>query len=79
MTDGKKLKIVWAPGCFDNFDGTQEELDGLQAEIMSMIESGELFEKSRPLDIEQLMEEDPELAQQLMDSLDETAPQRILQ
>lgn len=32
----KPLKVVFAPGCFDSFDGTQEELDALTAEIQSM-------------------------------------------
>lgn len=30
------LQVVFAPGCFDNFDGTQEELDELVAEIQNM-------------------------------------------
>lgn len=32
----KPLKVVFAPGCFDSFEGTQEELDELAAEIQSM-------------------------------------------
>jgi hypothetical protein len=32
----KPLKIQFAPGCFDNFDGTQEELDALMAELSSL-------------------------------------------
>ncbi len=46
----KKIQVEFAPGCFDNFDGTQEELDALMAEITRMAESGELHEQSRPLD-----------------------------
>ena len=42
----KKLKINFAPGCFDNFEGTQEELDTLQEEILSM------FENMSPEDLE---------------------------
>jgi len=54
MTDEKKpVKIEFAPGALDNFDGTQEELDELIAEIHRMIETGELFENSRPLDPEE--------------------------
>ena len=34
----KELKVVFAPGSFDHFDGTQEELDELMAEIKSMFE-----------------------------------------
>lgn len=46
----KKLKIEFAPGCFDNFEGTQEELDELIAEIHQLIESGEFFEKAERFD-----------------------------
>jgi hypothetical protein len=57
MSDEKKpLKIVFAPGCFDHFDGTQEELDELLAEIQRLVESGEFLEQSRPLDLEDLAE-----------------------
>jgi len=42
-------KLVFAPGCFDNFDGTQEELDALVAEIKKMAEDGTLAENSKPL------------------------------
>ena len=46
----KDIKVVFAPGSFDNFDGTQEELDELLTEIHRLIETGELFEKAVPLD-----------------------------
>ena len=50
MTEQKKeIKIEFAPGCFDNFDGTQEELDELIEEITRMVHSGELQEKARKL------------------------------
>ena len=57
------MKIVFAPGCFDSFEGTQEELDSMIAEITRMAESGELFEKARPVDLnpeelEELIEAD---------------------
>jgi hypothetical protein len=42
----KKMKIEFAPGAFDQFDGTQEELDALVAELTRMAESGELEEHS---------------------------------
>ena len=49
MTD-KKPTIVFAPGCFDSFDGTQEELDAMLAELTKMAEDGTLLENSSPLD-----------------------------
>lgn len=50
MTQDKKPEIVFAPGCFDNFDGTQEELQELIASIHQMAEDGTLFENSEPVD-----------------------------
>lgn len=41
-----KPKVVFAPGCFDNFTGTQEELDAMIAEINEMVETGEFFDHS---------------------------------
>jgi hypothetical protein len=49
----KKLKVVFAPGCFDNFEGTQEELDELIAEIKNMAERGEIDENARQLSEEE--------------------------
>lgn len=69
MTDDKKINIEFAPGCFDSFDGTQEELDEMIAEIKSMFESGEIGENTREVDLDKLMEEDPELADILIDRL----------
>jgi hypothetical protein len=48
----KKITVEFAPGAFDSFEGTQEELDELIAEITRMAESGELSENSRPIDFE---------------------------
>ena len=45
----KKIKIEFAPGCFNDFEGTQEELDDLVAEIQRMADSGELFENATEL------------------------------
>jgi hypothetical protein len=53
----KKLKIEFAPGCFDNFDGSQEELDSLIAQLTQQVESGELMEKSTPVDWDNLDDE----------------------
>ena len=47
-------KIVFAPGCFDNFEGTQEELQELIAEIHRMAASGELLANSEPLDPDEM-------------------------
>ena len=39
MTSDKKIvKVEFAPGCFDQFEGTQEELDAFVKEITDMFE-----------------------------------------
>lgn len=61
-------KIVFAEGCFDNFEGTQEELDELIAEIQRLVDTGEIFERSVPLDIDSLDETElAQLAESLLD------------
>ncbi len=44
-----KLTVEIAPGAFDQFEGTQEELDALMAEIHRMVESGEIEDQGREL------------------------------
>ena len=67
MSEGKKkIEIIFSPGCFDNFDGTQEELDQMIQEIKDMVESGEIFDKSTPLDLSDIE-----------DLIDETNPLEI--
>ncbi len=56
MTEKKKMEVIFAPGCFDSFEGTQEELDKMMAEIHEMIESGELFQKSNLISDEEFLE-----------------------
>lgn len=71
MSDEKPMKIVFVPGCFDNFDGTQEELDEMVAKIKEMVASGEIFENSEPIDFDELEDENPELAQKLVDTIND--------
>lgn len=52
----KKLTVSFAPGCFDNFDGSQEELQELMAEIHRLVETGEIFERAEPLTEEEAEE-----------------------
>lgn len=53
MEEKKPLKVVFAEGCFDNFQGTPEELAELIAEIHQLAESGQLMEKAQPLSEEE--------------------------
>lgn len=60
MTDPKKpIQIEFAPGCFDMFEGTQEELDALQKEILDMFANmtpEELEERSTPVDLTEMLD-----------------------
>ena len=78
MTDKKKT-LEFAPGCFDNFEGTQEELDEMVAEIQRMFESGEMEAKSQEIDIDDLIEEDPDVAEKIFRALQEDEEPRKLQ
>lgn len=69
MTNSQKTKVEFAPGAFDDFDGTQEELDALQKEIIEMFSNltpEELAEQSRAVDFDDLLDEDPELVEKLL-------------
>ena len=83
MTEKKKpLKIVFEPGCFDQFEGSQEELDELMEAIQKQFESGDFLENSRVVDeeyLEELTEEDPEFAEKLIGMLTDDSPKRTLQ
>lgn len=48
-----KIKIEFAEGCFDDFEGTQEELQEIVDQINLMAESGELLENFEPLSEEE--------------------------
>jgi hypothetical protein len=57
MTKKKQIKIEFAPGAFDQFDGTQQELDEFIAELHRMAESGELEQHSQSLDDDEAWQE----------------------
>ena len=63
-----ELKVNFAPGCFDMFEGTQEELDALQAEILEMFATmtpEELESSGRMVVLGEEMLEDPEFAEMI--------------
>jgi hypothetical protein len=71
----KPVTVEFAPGAFDQFDGSQEELEAFQQELLAMFANmtpEEIQAQSTEVDIEyieQLMEEDPEAAEQLIRAL----------
>lgn len=74
-----KLRVEFAPGFFDQFDGTQEELDQtvseLMAEIQRMADSGELENMSDPVDLESLTAEERDLLERAVHGM---TPNRVL-
>lgn len=70
-----KFKVEFAPGCFDNFDGSQEELDALLSEVESWAEGG--IANIEIVDIGSLDEIDPEILEYIEQSEYGSAP-RIL-
>lgn len=64
--DKKSIEVVFAPGCFDKFAGSQEELDELIQQIKEMALTGELFNQSSPV-----------LYEDIQDLIDDTDPSEI--
>ena len=65
------LKVVFAPGALDSFDGSQEELDALVAEIaetFANMSAEELAAQSREIDLEQLAA-DLDLNPEILDAM----------
>jgi hypothetical protein len=48
-----KIQIEFAPGAFDDFEGTQEELDEMIAELRTMVADGSIQEKATRLSPEE--------------------------
>jgi hypothetical protein len=58
----KPIKVEFAPGALDDADfESQEELDEFVANITAMFQDGSFFTSSRPVDMKELQDTDPEL------------------
>lgn len=76
MSEQKKPKVVFMPGSFDNFEGTQEELDAMIKEIYRLVESGELFEMAEAIDVQDLIDEtDPAEIEEIVNEM--LTPRRL--
>jgi hypothetical protein len=76
----KPIKVEFAPGAFDQFEGTQEELDKLISEIQEMFANKtaeEIKAMSQPLDEESFNELPDEIKESLISGDNE--PNRTLQ
>ena len=54
--DEPKIKVVFAEGCFDGFEGTPEELAEMVAEIHQMAQDGSIMQGAKPLTEEEYQE-----------------------
>jgi hypothetical protein len=54
--DPPKLKVVFAEGCFDDFDGTPEELAEFVADIHKMVADGSIMDGATLLSDEEYEE-----------------------
>lgn len=78
--DNDELKVEFAPGAFDQFDGTQEELDELIAEVQKMFlgkTREEIEAMTRPLTEEDFEELPEDVKQQLASFGDEDLEQEF--
>jgi hypothetical protein len=73
------MELEFAPGCFDDFEGTQEELDELVEHIKQGFRSGKFVEESRPLTDEEFESLNETTQLKLLGMLDaDEAPKRNL-
>ena len=70
MTEKKPLRVIFDPGCFNNFEGTQAELDEFVKQIQAFAESGLLLENSVELTDEDIEELDEDTRQQIIRALE---------
>lgn len=76
------MKLVFAPGCFDNFEGTQEELDQLVKDIEQGFNDGTFFDKATELtlgDVEDMTDIELEALSKFIDIADINSGNRTLQ
>ena len=78
MTEKKPLKVIFDPGCFDNFEGTQAELDAFVVQIQEFAESGLLFENSVELTDDEIEDLDEDTRQQIIRALERDDDKRSL-
>ena len=78
MTKKKPPRVIFDPGCFNNFEGTQAELDAFVAQIQAFAESGLLFENSVELTDEDIEDLDEDTRQQIIRALERDDDKRSL-
>ena len=64
------FRVKFAPGCFDNWEGTQQELDDFVAQINKMAESGEFMKNAIHVDLDELEQLNPEFYDSIINDVD---------
>jgi hypothetical protein len=64
--NSEEMQLEFAPGCFDDFEGTQEELDEMIEHIKEMFVAGKFVTEGR------------ELTDEDFDTLSESTKQKII-
>ena len=62
MKNPNDLKVMFAPGCFDAFEGTQEELNSLIEEITKVFTSGKFLEEMTEVEFDDPIMESLEIS-----------------
>ena len=75
-TEMQDMELEFAPGCFDDFEGTQEELDQLVAAITAAFKSGEFARESRELTDEEFEGLSETTQLKLLDIVDPNQPNK---
>jgi hypothetical protein len=70
--EDKKMKLVFAPGCFDDFEGTQEELDSLIEEIQAKFADGSMEDMVESEALDDLSEEEFDELREMLEKIEST-------
>lgn len=65
------MKIIFMPHAFDDFEGTQEELDNFVSSLKELVESENFLENTTSVNISELEELDPMLAEKILQAVSE--------
>jgi len=65
----KDPKVTFSTGSFNNWQGTQQELDALFTELQELMSSPEFLKTAVKVDMDQLQEDNPDLYNDVMENI----------
>jgi len=74
----EEMQLEFAPGCFDDFEGSQEDLDALVEHIKEMFAAGKFLTEGRELTDEDFDTLSESTKQKIVGLQDPTQPKRNL-